>query len=334
MDITHYVQQFNAAVQQLAGGPDRSYLREAVGFKGNPTGETDWLDAIAPANRAGRTRKVSDLTNRQTYDALASGDQTAENFILHNFTPNDGVTKLRTPAQPNKIDVAHWFYPEAKDFLELSDPTSRTMKALMAGFWLKIDSMIILALLRTAVQRKSTANSTLHNVTIPASQVLPDTRYANADVKLFSAVKKRFSKAYCGNQRIYFGMGPEMWEALVNNSGDKLNNKDYVDSARYFSTGELPTVYGVTPLVHPIFEDAETLEALGLISPAEGELGTVAAWTENGVTWDEWKGINSGMEGPNLFMNGQSIATVDVYADCVRTDDLQVVQGAVIGDVD
>lgn len=330
MDVTHYAQQFNSAVIALAGGPDRSFLKEAIGFKSGVKGETDWLDAISPTGTAGAVTKVTSLTNRETYDKLASESQTAENFIAHNFTRNDSVNKFRTPIEPYEIDVSKWFAPQPAKFLELTDPTNRTLKALMSDFWYKIDQRIALALLKSSVTRKSTDNSTLHAITMPTGQILPDVTYKTADFKQFAAIKKRFQKAYVAGQPIIWGMGPDYWEALINNSGDKLLNKDYVSSAAPFDSGELPKVFGITPLVHPIFEDTATLSALGLL--AEGEVALTAAWTQNGVIWDEWEGVMTDMSGPNPFMKRQSVALIHTDAEAERIDDRLVVQGAVIAD--
>lgn len=320
----HIVQQFNEVVMELAGGPNRAILKEAIGFKGGTNGDTDWIDGISPANDAGRVTANAAVTGRQEYDAL--GAPTVANFVDYMLTADDAVNKQRTEVTPVQIEVSKWFKENDRSFMELTDPTSRTVKALMSGYFLKQDTQALIAMLGGSMQRKTTANTTTHAENFPAAQVVPSSTYAALDWKIFSAIKKRFLAQYLMGDRIWFGIGPTAWEALVNNSGDKLVNKDYVDSGRHFDSGELPTVFGVTPLVHPLFEDMVVQDAHGLKDDAD-HLASFCAWSENGLVWDEWSSTKANFKENMTEFKGQSVARIACYGNATRPDDKLVVQG-------
>lgn len=323
--VTHHMKQFKEAVQELAGGPQRCYLKETIGYE-SCTGEVAYIDGIKPATDAGTVTTLANLKGRYAYDQLTTPTQAQ--LVDHLLTQNDTVEVQRTHLAPVEIKIGKWFVPSEKNFLEYTDPTSRKMKALMSGYYYKEEQRIINAIFAATQNRGQDDGTNLSAVAMPASQVLDDMTYADIDIKIFSEISKRFQLQYVSGEKIFYGMGPTEWQNLVDNSGEKLLNQDYVRDARHFETGDLPDVFGVVPVVHPIFEDTTTLTALGLLGA--GETALHAAWTEGGITWGEFDGRSELMEGPSAAFDGQCIARVAEYANACRNDDLRVLNGAVL----
>lgn len=327
IDAAAYIAQFKDAAKDLAGGPERSYLKQTFGFE-KCEGRVSFIKGAFQANLGdGAATAMSARTNRYTFDASASTSAAA--FAAAVLTRNDTTTFQRTQIQAMEIDVGKWSDIADKEFLALSDLTSRELRNLMQQYFTKQDMRCINALFaatQTRVVGNAATESTTSSVAMPASQVLPDVSLASIDYKIFSAIKKRFMKQFVSGKTIYACFGPDTWEALVNNSGDKLLNKDYVDSAAHFMGGDLPKVFGVVPMVHPLFENSTVLGDL----LANGENGLISAWTEDGVCWGEYKGMETSMDINMPAMKNQSVARVFEFANACRNDNLQVVTGAVL----
>lgn len=325
-DAVHHIKQFHEMVQELAGGPKRAYLPETFGFQAC-AGEADFIDGMHPANDAGADNAMSAVTSRYTYDQRESPTQAQ--LVADVLTRNDNVQGQRTQILPRQFEIGKWFASSERNFLEYTDPASRKIRALWAGYWRKQDLRCMHALFDATMNRVADDASDSTTVTteqIPDSQIMTDVSLATIDHKIFSTIKSKMLTQYVTGEHIFAGFGPDTWKALVDNSGDKLLNQDYVDSAKYFESGDLPTVYGVVPLVHPLFDDTATLTSAGLISGEE--LGLIAGWTEDGCCWGEFMAEKSLMEGPSGYFKGQSSIHVEKFANAVRSDDLQVVQGA------
>ena len=326
-DAGMHIIQFKDAVKQLAGGPDRSYLKEMVSHE-SCDGESALIaGSYKPNLTAGGKTALASVTNRYSYDQL--GSPTLANAIDSLLTRNDTVESQRTQVLPELIDIGKWFDIAEKMFLELSDPTSKKLKNLMQGYWTKEDMSIITALFAATVTRvagDASTPTTTAAVTMPTSQIMEDRTYADIDDKIFSDIKKRFMKQYVTGETIYAGFGPDAWEALVNNSGDRLNNQDYVDSAEYYMEGKLPKCKGVVPVVHPLFENSAILGSL----LGTGEVGLIAGWSDDGICWAQFMEQQSHMEANSAAHKGQSVALIQQYANAARIDDLRVVQGAIL----
>jgi len=326
-DAAAYIIQFKDAVKELAGGPMRSYLKEMIGYE-KCEGESALIGGgFQPNLSAGRRTALASVTNRYTYDQLASTD--ASVLAAHLLTPNDTGTFQRTQVLPQQIDIGCWKEQAEKSFLALPDPTSRELRNLMQGYWTKEDLSVMDALFAattTRVTGTAATPTTTASVSMPATQVMDDFSLATIDYKVFSAVKKRFLKQYQSGADIFAVFGPDTWEALVNNSGDRLLNQDYVDSASYFMDGKLPKCMGVVPVVHPLFENSTLLgDLLGA-----GEQGLIGAFTEDGLTWAEFMSMTSLMAIDSPEFKGQSVALVKEFANACRNDDNLVVNGAVV----
>ena len=327
-DAVHHILQFNEMVKELAGGPKRAYLKETFGYE-SCSGEADFIDGMHPANDAGADNTLANVTNRYTYDQI--GTPTAAQLSDQVLTRNDSVQGQRTQILPHQLEIGKWFASSERNFLEYTDPASRKIRALWAGYWRKMDLRCIHAIFDATMNRvadDATEPTAITAESMPASQVMDDILPANIDHKIFSDIKARFLTQYMTGEHIFAGFGPDTWKALVDNSGDRLTNQDYVSSASHFETGNLPTVYGVVPVVHPLFDDTTTLTAEGLLTG--NEIGLIGAWTEDGVCWGQFMEETSNMEGPSGYFKGQSAIHVEQFANAVRADDLQVVQGAVV----
>jgi hypothetical protein len=327
-DAVHHYKQFHEMVQELAGGQKRAYLKETFSFQ-QCGGEADFIDGMHPANDAGADNAMSAVTSRYTYDQI--GSPTAENLTDNVLTRNDNVQGQRTQILPRQFEIGKWFASSEKNFLEYTDPTSRKIRALWAGYWRKMDLRGMHALFDATMNRvadDATDSTTVTTEAIPASQIMADVSNDTIDHKIFSTIKAKMLTQYLTGEHTFVGFGPNTWKALVDNSGDRLLNQDYVSSAKHFETGDLPMVYGCVPVVHPLFDDTATLTTAGLISGEE--TGLIAGWTEDGVCWGEFMAEKSLMEGPSGHFKGQSAIHVECFANAVRADDLQVVQGAVV----
>lgn len=327
-DAVHHIKQFHEMVKELAGGQKRSYLKETFAYQ-KTSGEADFLDGMHPANDAGADNAMSAVTDRYSYDQLVT--PTAANLSSNVLTRNDTVNGQRTQILPRQIEIGKWFASSEKNFLEMTDPTSRKIRALWAGYWRKEDLRCMHAIFDATMNRvadDSTDAVTITTEAIPASQIMGDQSPDSIDHKIFSTIKAKMLSQYVTGEHIYVGFGPDTWKALIDNSGDRLVNQDYVMSAKHFETGDLPMVYGCVPLVHPLFDDTAALTAAGLISGEE--TGLIAGWTEDGCCWGQFMEEKALMEGSSGFFKGQSAIHVEQFANAVRTDDLQVVQGAVI----
>lgn len=325
-DINHHKVQFKEAVQELAGGPKRSYLKETVGFE-SCSGESAFIDSMKPALTAGATTAVASTTNRYTYDQI--GSPTIGNATDSLLTRNDAVEGQRTMVAPYEIVIGKWFAPSEKSFLEFTDPTSRKMKALMAGYFQRQDKMIIDAIMAAAVNRVEANDAspiTVSSITLPVTQAEDiNTSTVNIDVNIFSKIKAAMMTQYIAGETIYAGFGPNTWKELVDNSGDKLTNQDYVSSAAPFASGDLPEVYGVTPIIHPLFDDATYLATTNAAF-AGNDYGAACAWTDEGVVWAEFQSQVSLMSSPLEAFKGQCVVQINEYADAKRVDDLRVQQ--------
>jgi len=327
-DAVHHIKQFHEMVQELAGGPKRAYLKETFSFQ-NTAGEADFIDGMHPANDAGVDNAMADVTSRHSYDQIGSPSQAQ--LVDSVLTRNDSVQGQRTQILPRQFEIGKWFAPSEKNFLEYTDPTSRKIRALWAGYWRKQDLRGMHALFDATMNRvadDATDSTTVTTEAIPASQIMADETRDTIDHKIFSAIKAKMLTQYLTGEHIYVGFGPDTWKSLVDNSGDRLLNQDYVSSAKHFESGDLPMVYGCVPVVHPLFDDVATLTAAGLISGEEQ--GLIAGWTEDGICWGEFMAEKSLMEAPSGYFKGQCAIHVEQYANAVRADDLQVVQGAVV----
>ena len=330
-DAAAYIIQFKDAVKELAGGPTRSYLKEMVGFE-KCEGASALIKGAYQANlSAGADTALASITNRYTYDQLASND--ASVLASHVLTRNDTGTFQRSQVLPIETAIGSWQEMAEKDFLAMGDPHSKEMRNFMQGYFTKQDLKIINALFASTVTRvtnevtQPATATTTSNISMPVTQVLNDVSLATVDIKLFSDIYRRFLSQYVSGQKVYVGMGPSLWKALVDNSGDKLMNQDYIRDAGRFESGQLPEVFGCVPVVHPLFENT-TLNTN--ISTGDGEVGLIGAWTEDGLTWAEFGGMKSMMEVESPAFKGMSIALIKEFTNAVRNHDLLCVNGAVV----
>jgi hypothetical protein len=245
------------------------------------------------------------------------------------LTGNDTVEAQRTQVIAKEVKAEKWFDTAEQMFLEMSDPSSRKMRNIMQGYWTKQDSLAMQALFASTVTRvagDAASPTTTAAVSMPATQVLGDTTYADIDWTLFTSIKKRFQKNLISGETIYVGFGPTAWEAMMNNSGDKLVNQDYVSSAEYFTEGKLPKAFGCVPIVHEFFENSTVLGSLMDAS----EDGLIAAWTEEGMAWCQY-GTEQHIQDTNMAaFKGQSVSFIKKFVNAARIDDLRVMNGAIL----
>lgn len=326
IDAAAYIIQFKDAVKELAGGPTRSLLKELCGYE-KCEGASALIKGAFQANlTAGTSTALASITNRYTYDQLASSD--ASVLAAHLLTSNDTGTFQRSQVLPIQTDIGSWQEMAEKDFLAMSDPHSKEMRNFMQGYFTKQDLKIINALFASTVTRvtgTAATATTTSSVSMPATQVLDDYSLATIDIKLFSDIQRRFLTQYVSGQKIYVCFGPKTWKALLDNSGDKLTNQDYIRDAGRFESGQLPDVYGCVPIVHPLFENT-TLNT----NITGDEIGAIGAWTEDGLCWAEFMAMTSMMEVQSPAFKGMSIALVKEFTNAVRNDDLLCVNGAVV----
>jgi hypothetical protein len=338
-DNIYYKQQFSDTVMQLAGSPDRSMLKGAISFK-RCRGEaasidtidtglsfTNWEDAdnawsalkdksTHPDYIAARTAYLAAaaaLTGSEDVTDLTPLTATFENVKTATETPHNEVAKARTIVVPDLVEWGHYF-DEDEELLEMADPTSMTTRQGMKAIWWREDAKVLGALRAATVTRArryaSEGGTAIDFATVghPNGVIAPGASTAVTMTKdLFAQVKEKFEANYCGNERIFGVISPAMKTALIAASGSTIHSSDFVTARQLFETGDLPDIYGVSLMVHPLVKANEPV-----------------FFTEAACVWAEFKPleVSVGIDPAHRF---QKVVYIREKAGCVRVDDKRVV---------
>lgn len=305
----HQKVMYGDTVKQLVGSQDRSLLKELVGFE-SKQGELVFLDAVGPDADAVTTAIGSTHTRARFEDT----DQALSDW-LDLQTPHMAIDKQRTAASPNCIDWGHHFDKET-EILEVGDPKSRTMRQAFRRIWKSEDTMVIEGLKADQVNRGKDSEN-LSGQDFPSGQKLVVDTGAGADgsedftkidLPLFSRVTELYETQYAGDMPVFLVIHPEHKRRLIDNAGGTLHSSDFVDKRGYFERGELPDIYGVHVLVHPLVTT-----------------GKMYAFSPDGITWNQFDPLEEHL-GDAPLQRFHAIAYLEEYADCKRVDDNLIVQ--------
>jgi hypothetical protein len=308
--IEHYKVMYADAVHELVGSQERSLLKEFVARQ-SKQGEIVFLDAIAPDDDA-RTQAIADTKTRERYEAIDDADI---DDWLDLQTPHMQIYRERTAVTPVCIDWGHHFNKE-NELQLLGDPKSQTLRQAMKRIWKSEDALILGALSAASVTRgKDAAN--LSTVNLPDTQKLVIDSGAGADgtedvtsisKDLFAHIKQKFEEKFLFDERIFLVMNPLHKRLLIENSGDKIHNADFVEKRGYFEKGLLPDIYGVHILVHPAVPN-----------------NRMYAWNPDGIVWNQWDPLKTNL-GVSPEQRFHWVAYMEQYANTVRVDDGLVIQ--------
>lgn len=311
-DMTHYFQQFNANVRDLAGSPHRSVLREVVS-KDNKTGSVVYLDCAG----AGSDLTIQDLkTNkktRKTYEADGSKTLAKFNEI---FTPHNDITRQRTLANPKLIEWGHSF-DEDEDILEIVDPQNKVTRQGMRSIWKAEDQLIINGIGAPSVIRVDGATSevTPQTVNMPIGQVFNTAQNDYISRKDMTKIVQLFEDQYV-TERIFCLISPTAKRGIIDND-DKITDSDFLSHAAAFDgdgkfrPGAFPEVFGVHFIVHPLVA-----------------ANKFYAFTEQAIVLNEFKAFKSDISIAET-QRYSYIAYMREKCDCKRVDDLQVAHGTI-----
>lgn len=307
---THYRVMFSDGVQELAGSQSRSLLKEFVGHE-SKSGEAVFLDGIAPDDDAESTN-FADMNTRQKYEEITSPDLQA---WLDLQTPHHEINRQRTLVLPKRLAWGHHFNKKG-EIAELSDPKGRTLRQGLKRIFKGEDNVILTALSAASVQRGKD-QSAVAPVPFPAGQQLTIDLSTGADGSedftaiskdVFARVKELFEQQFAADERIVLVCNPTHKRILIETSGDKIQSRDFVSPAGYFERGELPDIYGVHVIPHPLCP-----------------LTSMQAWTEWGVTYNQFDPLESNL-GQSAEQRFHYVAYVEEFANAARVDDNRVVQ--------
>jgi hypothetical protein len=316
---SHYRQMFADNVQELAGAPNRSFLKQAINFKPGK-GEFMLLDAIgAPSGFASKTvstdfaKASTSLRTRKAHEAdigATPANDTHANLRLM-ATPHIEPTRQRTQSAPRLIETGHTFN-EVEDILSTIDSKGPVMQQLMREIFWQEDSVILEAIAAATVNRQRYGGMTADNITFPTAQALTHVDASSKfGIEALTDILKRFELNYLFGEEVFVLINPAHKKNLIDEDGGKLHSTDFVDSARYFMEGTLPKVYGCVVLVHPLVPATKYY-----------------AWTKNGLTWVEYKALATDM-GPDPGERFQDVGYIREHIDCKRVDDLRVIHGTI-----
>ena len=304
---THHKVMYADSCKELAG-QNKSLLKEFVD-KDAKTGEAVFFDTIDVGDEAVQTALAN--IPEQYRAAFESSGKTFADWLKMQ-TPHMNVELGRVMLAPEQLDFGHTF----RSFDEMAqngDPKSKKLRQAMRSIHRKEDAIILSALFAgSKMVGKDLGNLTAQ--AFPTSQILavPDGVFNLATI---ISINEIYDNNFLTDQKKYCVISPKAKKSLINNSGDTITSKDFVDSGRYFSKGELPDVYGICFIVHPGVKDH-----IGTFDDA------FVVFTEESVVLNQFKALETNL-GQAETQRFQYIFYMEELLNAVRIDDKTVVQG-------
>lgn len=320
LDITFHRQMFDTNVGHLAGSPNRSILKRTCAFK-RLAGEVAYVDHVGPLTNwvdrikgttspvAPESAKAVDLikTRRVVEGAGAvDGDD-----LVSMETPHVEVQRQRTLMVPRIIEWGHEF-DDIQDMQEIADLHGATLQQGMRTIWGSEDYNVILALKAADVQRRSTTGGTT-TVEFESNGLTAQLFGFSNELTVdgVALIAEKLDGQYLPGERRYLLMNEAQKRNLIQSDKATIFSADFISmdatGAKRFETGDLPDIFGFTPIVHPLLENLE-----------------VFAYTEQALCWGEFKPLTTKLaERPDHRFSKQ--AYMCEYFDCKRVDDKRVV---------
>ena len=303
----HWKVVYADTIKELAGFQNRSLLKEFV-EKDAKRGEIALFDVIAPSDDAEFNDMATDTAFRADFEAIAS--PVLDDWLAIQ-TPYMSIEKNKVLCSPYENIWAHTFR-NIDEIAQNANEDSITLKQGTKQIFKNEDKWILDALSRATEQRGKDPASAVP-VAFPASQQLAIAS-GTMDNTVFSAVQRIFENAYKDDEQIFMVISPEAKESLINNSGGTIFSSDFVDM-RGFEAGNLPNIYGVHVIVHPLVKDYS-----GSFPDA------FFAWCPSAIVYNQFDALKTDMDEAST-QKFNTILQVREYIGACRIDDLGVVQG-------
>jgi len=316
---THHKIQYKDSVTHLAGELRESALYQYM-QKEAKKGEAVFIDSIVANDEATSTLTSDiDANYRKGYEGGAKDHAAWENI----HTPHMEVTRERTMLLPFLNEIGHTFR-SLDDVLANRSEQSYVLKELMGRMAKRKERVILDALFQHTVQRGKDTGS-VAPVTFPTSQeiTVPD---GILDKEIINEVKTLFEDNYIGSvgedEPIMMVISPEQKQALIDNSGDTLHNRDFISASGHFEGGSLPNIYGVHLIVHPELKVGRGYEVDG-DGGGSWSAGRAVAFTSKWGCFNQFDGLKTQID-KDAGERFQYKLYIDEMINAVRVDDKRI----------
>ena len=327
-NAANFREEFKGTLKAVIGGHPAHNLIAGLGRPEQGGGESTWINGIdvEASDEASIASYASDPTLRKFYE-MSGGSQTFANWLLTR-TPNDGTVKIATLSEANRIEWGHsWSVTEDGDWISIVNPKSADMDVCARKIHKQLDVEFGKAVIAATVSRK-VSGAGVAAIPMPASQVIGDLTYAQADVDSIPAVlHEKFGNAYMTpGSPVYCAVSTTLARNLKKNDSDLFRSRDFIASYKEFREGTLPTVEGITFIEMP----KAMMEA---IKPVEGtssgdQTDHYFAWAPQAVAAVDYVPLKVEI-AEDAGARFQEVGYVSQFIDFVRTDD----KGVVVGDI-
>lgn len=298
---------YSDTIQKLYGTQRQSILKPFVRME-SKKGEAAFFNAINRGDAATTTALRSIEDQRANFETITTPDLAD---YLAMLTPHHEVVRQRTQVLPTRIHTGYTFRNQ-DEMAENANSQSSIVQERVASLYAQEDALIIAAL-RASTQSRCTSDShVVGSVSLPAGQILGGSGEVTAYTKdVPTAIKEIFEANWYLTGPIYCMISPFTKKELIDQSGDKIQNKDFIDSSSFFTGGRLPEIQGIIHVVHPAMPDDEFV-----------------AWAKEGIVYNQAAALQVDLDTDP----GKQFATVlyaREFAGACRVDDTLVVQGSI-----
>lgn len=298
---------YSDTIQKLYGVQRKSILKPFVRME-SKKGEAAFFNAITRGDAATTTALRSIADQRADFEAMTAPDLAD---YLAMLTPHHEVVRSRTQVLPTRIHTGYTFRNQ-DEMAENANSQSTIVQERVASLYAQEDALIIAAL-RAATQNRCTTDShVVGSVSFPAGQIMGGAGEVTAYTKdVPTEIKSLFETNWYLEGPIYCMISPFTKKELIDQSGDKIQNKDFIDSSSFFTGGRLPEIQGIIHIVHPAMPDDEFV-----------------AWAKEGIVYNQASALEVDLD-TDAHMQFARVLYAREYAGACRTDDTLVVQGQI-----
>jgi len=227
-------------------------------------------------------------------------------------TPHMDVELDKVLCSPYENIWAHTFR-NIDEIAENANSESIKLKQGMKRIWRREDQWILDALSRPTEQRgKDPASAAA--IAFPVAQQINEAD-GIFDTETISTIAKLFENNYKTDEKIYCIISPTAKKNLIDSSGGTIHSSDFVDGTRYFMNGDLPEIYGVHFIVHPLVSEYSATYPDAFF-----------AYCSSAICYNQFDPLQTKLdEDPSKKFN--IVLQIREYIGACRIDDLGVVQG-------
>lgn len=311
----HWKDMYSQSMTQLAGSQFKNRLGQYVKLE-SEKGINVWFDSYAPLDAA-TDNLVTDSSGKYRMEYEEAGVATFAAWIALQ-TPHTQIAKSRTQC-PLRIIEAGYTFRELDDVAENANPQSDVLKTIMRVIVAAEDANLLNVMTSTTAFRGRDLSSGA-TVNMPASQVLDvPGGIAAFDKDIVATISQKFEESYIDGERATMVITPAMKASLIINSGDVLQNADFIDyHHKHMQNYTLPDVYGVHMVTHPLMS-SYSVSVLG--THAEGiAVAFVADWGK----WNKAQALTTKIdEAPTQRYS--YILYINEFCNGVRIDDQRLI---------